>query len=64
VQAEGIRAALERTHASIHVDPKALHVIVTGIAQVLALEAGLGVRSGHEATVALAEQYLDELEPE
>jgi AcrR family transcriptional regulator len=55
--------ALERFVARYDVSPIVLHVVLTGITQVLALEDGLGVTTGHAETIALVEHYLDELEP-
>jgi AcrR family transcriptional regulator len=63
VQIDGITAALERYDVSTAIPPVALHVVITGITQILAIEEGLGMTLGHAETVALVEGYLDELEP-
>jgi AcrR family transcriptional regulator len=64
VQVEAITVALERHGVSTAVPPVALHVAITGIIQMLAIEAGLGVTLGHAETVAMVERHLDQLEPE
>jgi len=40
--------------------PEVVLVTMAGVAQLIALERGLGVRGGHEQTLALVEQYLNE----
>jgi AcrR family transcriptional regulator len=44
------------------VTPEVVLVAMAGVAQLIALERALGVRGGHEQTLALVEQYLDEAE--
>jgi hypothetical protein len=45
------------------VPPAAALLVMTGLTQVLALEEGLGVTAGHDATVAFVEGVLARLEP-
>ena len=62
-QMEAIAAALSA--AGIDDDqlpPVVGQVLLTGVAQVLALEEGLGVTTGHDATVAFIEQTISRLE--
>ena len=40
--------------------PEVVLVTMAGVAQLIALERGLGVRGGHEQTLAVVEQYLNE----
>ena len=40
--------------------PEVVLVTMAGVAQLIALERGLGVRGGHEQTLALVEQYINE----
>lgn len=42
--------------------PDVLLVALAGVAQLIALERGLGMSGGHEPTLAFIEQYLDSLE--
>jgi len=39
--------------------PDVVLVVMAGVAQLMALERGLGVSGGHETTLALIEHYLD-----
>jgi TetR/AcrR family transcriptional regulator len=40
--------------------PEVVLVVMAGVSQLIALERALGVRGGHEPTLALIEQYLDD----
>jgi AcrR family transcriptional regulator len=40
--------------------PEVVLVAMAGVSQLIALERALGVRGGHEQTLALVEQYLDD----
>jgi AcrR family transcriptional regulator len=40
--------------------PEVVLVTMAGVAQLIALERGLGVRGGHDETLALVEQYINE----
>jgi AcrR family transcriptional regulator len=63
-QAEGLDDAFER--AGIDADDVP-HVVVlvmmAALSQVLAMEDGLGVSTGHPETLAFVERWLDRLEP-
>jgi len=62
-QIEALRPLL----ADRHVDPErlpaaALSVLLESVANVLVMEAALGVDTGHSATVAVVERFLDRLD--
>jgi len=44
--------------------PLAVLVLVNGLSRVMAMEATLGLTSGHAETIALVERYLDRYEPD
>ena len=63
-QAEGLGDAFDRAG----IDPDEVpHVVVlvmmAALSQVLAMEDGLGVSTGHHETLAFVERWLDRLEP-
>ena len=59
-----LTAALADEQLPDGVTPVVLHVVMTGLTQVLAMEDGLGITAGHAETVALVERMLDQFEPE
>jgi AcrR family transcriptional regulator len=44
--------------------PLAVIVLMNGLSRVMAMEATLGLTSGHADTIALVERYLDRYEPD
>jgi hypothetical protein len=45
------------------VPPIVALLLMTGLSQVLALERGLGVTAGHDATTRFVQSVIDRLEP-
>jgi AcrR family transcriptional regulator len=63
-QVDALAAALAaRGIAADQVPPVVVSLVMTGIAQVIGLESGLGMTSGHEATLDFVEQLIASLEP-
>jgi AcrR family transcriptional regulator len=64
LQIAALAAALEAGGVSSEqLPPMVALLLLTGLSQVLTLEEGLGVTSGHEDTLAFVEKALDRLEP-
>lgn len=62
-QFEAVAAALARCGiGEDELPPDAALLIMTGLAQVMALESALGMTSGHDTTVAFVERAIEELE--
>ena len=62
-QVEAVRAALADHHvAEDQLPPIVALLAMTGLSQVLALEAALGVTTGHDTTREFIERTIDELE--
>jgi hypothetical protein len=62
-QIEAVGAALaERGVPEEQMPPIAALLLMTGLAQVLALEDVLGVRTGHDETIAFVEQAIERLD--
>jgi AcrR family transcriptional regulator len=62
-QVEAVRAALAEHHvAEGQLPPIVALLAMTGLSQVLALEAALGVTTGHDTTREFIERTIDELE--
>ena len=62
-QLEALRAALARHGISeAELPPIVALLMMTGLAQVLALEDGLGVTTGHDATLEFIERAITQLE--
>lgn len=63
MHAQGVARALDRLGISeAECPPQALTVLMTGVAQILALEEGLGMSAGHDDARAFVEQLLDRFE--
>ena len=63
-QLGALEAAL-RTHGlAERLPPVVAQLLMTGLAQVMALEQALGVTTGHDEAVAFVERTLADLEPE
>ena len=63
-QLDALTAALERRTASTdeQIPPAAALLLMTGLAQVMALEQALGITAGHDATLAFIDRVVAELE--
>jgi AcrR family transcriptional regulator len=60
MQLEAISSILAaRGTLPIGITPEVVLVAMAGVSQLIALERGLGVRGGHDQTLAVVEQYLD-----
>ena len=63
-QLEALTAALAADGITVdQLPPIVAMLMMTGISQVLALEEGLGVTAGHDATISFVESVIDRLEP-
>jgi AcrR family transcriptional regulator len=63
-QVEALTTTLtERGIAAEEMPPIAAHLLLTGLAQILALERALGVTAGHDATLEFVDHALSRLEP-
>jgi AcrR family transcriptional regulator len=64
LQLEALTRAVGATRAVIgDLPPEALLFLLTGIPKLMRLEQGVGVSTGHAATVKAFEKYLDSVEP-
>ena len=63
-QVDALTTALASARVTDDVLPPVVaHLVMTGLAQVLALEQALGVTTGHDATHAFVDRSLSRLEP-
>jgi len=63
-QLGALEAALRAHGLADRLPPVVAQLLMTGLAQVMALEQALGVTTGHDAAVAFVEQTLANLQPE
>src|SRR5215207_2430085 len=63
-QLGALEAALRAHGLDDRLPPVVAQLLMTGLAQVMALEQALGVTTGHDAAVAFVEQTLANLQPE
>lgn len=62
-QLQAMRAALARAGVDeARMPPEAALLLAVGVAQVMGLEAGLGVTTGHAGTVAYVERMIDAMD--
>jgi AcrR family transcriptional regulator len=60
MHADGVARALDRLGVSRDAyPPEVLTLLMTGVAQILALEEGLGMSSGHDETRAFVDELID-----
>jgi TetR/AcrR family transcriptional regulator len=65
LHADGVARALDRLGISHEIcPPQVLTLLMTGVAQILALEEGLGMDAGHKQTKAFVAQLIDRFEPD
>jgi AcrR family transcriptional regulator len=63
-QEQALAAALEAGGVGVdQIPPVVALVLMTGLTQVMALEASLGITAGHDDVVAFIDRVLDEIEP-
>jgi AcrR family transcriptional regulator len=62
VQLAALAAALDARGVSEQMPPEVAQLLMTGLAQIMALEGALGVTTGHDAAVAYVDAAIDRLE--
>jgi AcrR family transcriptional regulator len=63
MQLGALTRALAAREETMDLPPAAVLLLMTGLTQVLSLERALGVRAGHDETLAFVERAIDALQP-